>query len=71
MLSSQNAANTDIKGFVNKVFGQNRGVVDQAKNCEALVNVIKRRTDKSRPRGLMRCSRPTSRMLLQKKVGST
>ena len=44
-----NAANTDIKGLVNKVFGQNQDVADQAKNREALVNVIMSRTGKSRP----------------------
>ncbi len=44
-----NAANTDIKGLVNKVFGENQDVADQAKNREALVNVIMSRTGKSRP----------------------
>ena len=44
-----NAANTDIKGLVNKVFGQNQDVADQAKNREALVNVIMSRTGKTRP----------------------
>ena len=44
-----NAANTDIKGLVSKVFGQNQDVADQAKNREALVNVIVSRTGKSRP----------------------
>ena len=44
-----NVANTDIKGLVNKVFGQNQDVADQAKNREALVNVIMSRTGKSRP----------------------
>ena len=44
-----NAANTDIKGLINKVFGQNQDVADQAKNREALVNVIMSRTGKSRP----------------------
>ncbi len=44
-----NAANTDIKGLVNKVFGDNQDVADQAKSREALVNVIMSRTGKSRP----------------------
>ena len=44
-----NGADTDIKGLVNKVFGQNQDVANQAKNREALVNVIMSRTGKSRP----------------------
>ena len=43
-----NGADTDIKGLVNKLFGQNQNVADQAKNREALVNVIMSRTGKSR-----------------------
>ena len=44
-----NGADTDIRGLVNKVFGQNADVADQAKSREALVNVIMSRTGKSRP----------------------
>ena len=42
------AANADIKDLVNKVFGQNQDVADQAKSRETLVNVIMSRTGKSR-----------------------
>ena len=42
------AANTDVKGLVNKLFGQNKDVVDAA-DRDALVNVIMSRTGKSRP----------------------
>ena len=44
-----NAANTDVKGLVNKVFGENQDLAAQAKNREALVNVIMSRTGKTRP----------------------
>ncbi len=43
-----NAANVDIKGLVNKVFGQNQDVANAA-DRDALINVIMSRTGKSRP----------------------
>ena len=43
-----NDANTDVKGLVNKLFGQNKDVVNAA-DKDALVNVIMSRTGKSRP----------------------
>ena len=43
-----NATDSDIKGLVNKVFGQNKDVVNAA-DKDALVNVIMSRTGKSRP----------------------
>ncbi len=43
-----NAANTDVKGLVNKLFGQNKDVANAA-DRDALVNVIMSRTGKSRP----------------------
>lgn len=43
-----NAASTDVKGLVNRLFGQNQDVVNAA-DRDALVNVIMSRTGKSRP----------------------
>lgn len=43
-----NAAGTDVKGLVNRLFGQNKDVVNAA-DRDALINVIMSRTGKSRP----------------------
>ena len=43
-----NAADTDVKGLVNRLFGQNKDVANAA-DRDALVNVIMSRTGKSRP----------------------
>ena len=43
-----NAAGTDVKSLVSKLFGQNRDVVNAA-DRDALVNVIMSRTGKTRP----------------------
>ena len=43
-----NATDTDVKGLVNRLFGQNKDVANAA-DRDALVNVIMSRTGKSRP----------------------
>ena len=47
-VQNPNAAGTDVKGLVSKLFGQNKDVVNAA-DRDALVNVIMSRTGKTRP----------------------